>query len=89
MTDQILHVLLSFVGLLPLVLVYRLEPTLWAFVLAGTCSGFWFSWWREDAQHRKFEGWSWPFQGEGGRWLDMAFSALGGFALGVLAAVLN
>ncbi len=89
MVDQTLHVLLSFVGLLPLVLVYRFEPETWAFTLAGACSGLWFSWWREDAQHRKMQGWAWPLRGSGGRWIDIAFGTLGGLLAGILAALLS
>jgi len=84
--DQALHVALSAAGLIPLPLVYHLESAGWAYLLAGTASGLWFAWWREDAQHRPEEGWSWPFRGRGGRWLDIAFGTLGGLLVGALAA---
>jgi len=53
----------------------------WTLLLAG----FWFAFTREDAQHRREEGWLWwvPWRfkdGVGGwrRWLDIIFGAVGG-----------
>lgn len=76
--NQILHVLLSAAGLIWIVFQPD-SPFAYAF------AGFWFALAREDAQHRSEEGWYWPLQGEGGRWLDILFGTLGGAAVGVVA----
>lgn len=68
--DQVLHVLISLVGLSLL----AFTQSLWAF----TWAGFWFALTREDAQHRPDEGWSWPLNGWL-RWVDIATGTLGGF----------
>ena len=88
--DQILHVVQTVVGLVPIPIVAGVNPVWWAFLLAGIASAFWFSFWREDAQHRKKEGWRWmspvEFRGThkgeivyiGGwkRWLDIGCATL-------------
>ena len=78
-TDQCLHVALSASGL---VWISAYPDSWWAYAFAAA----WFSFWREDAQHRKEEGWHWLLEGEGGRWMDIGFGTLGGVGVGLIAA---
>ena len=71
LVDQAAHILISVCGLAAV----ALAPAWWSFSLAG----FLFAITREDAQHRPAQGWGWPFKGWG-RWIDIGFGALGGFA---------
>ena len=71
--DQTLHVLMG--ALLALPVAFVAPPHLTAVV------GFISFVFREDAQHRPYEGWRWPIEGYG-RWMDVAFGTLGSFAIG-------
>lgn len=80
--DQVLHVVLAVAGLIWI----ALQPnSLFPYMF----SGFWFGVLREDAQHRAEDGWSWPLQGEGGRWLDILASTVGGAAVGAVAMLIE
>ena len=75
--DQLLHAALAASGL---IFIAAYPDAVWPYVLAG----WWFAFWREDAQHRPDEGWAWMLQGRG-RWLDLAFGTLGGAVVGLVA----
>jgi len=73
--DQTLHIVM----VAPLLFVVFFPGQIWP----ETLCALWFMFWREDAQHRKSEGWAWVWGGYW-RWIDIAFGTLGGFIVGVI-----
>ena len=55
-------------------------------ILGYGSSGLLFGLVREDADHRKSEGWHWPLEGTYRRWMDVGFIGLGGLCVGLARA---
>jgi len=84
--DQMAHFAIGFV-ILGLVALSEAQGGAMALILGYGASGLLFGVVREDADHRREEGWHWPLEGTYRRWLDVGFIGLGGLTIGLLRAL--
>jgi len=81
--DQIAHWAIGFV-VFGLVALSEAQGEAIVLILGYGSSGLLFGVVREDAQHRKEEGWHWVLEGTYRRWMDVGFIGLGGLCIGLL-----